>query len=192
MEKAICNYEKNHPGESETRTKKLLANTLFEILEKTDFAKISVNDICIKAGISRATFYMYFEDKYDLTKFAFGQMSKKIFEDSPSKNEESIINQSIKTISQHKESIRNLIFGNSTDLTDVTADYFAKYFLMELQRLEENGYKFKMDIEPIAVIMSGGIGLIISWWISNNKVNEEELGKIILDYYENMIKHYKI
>ena len=51
------------------RTVKLLTDTLTELLEKEPFEKITVMDICEKSMIPRATFYNYFEDKYDLLNY---------------------------------------------------------------------------------------------------------------------------
>ncbi|MCQ2742527.1 MAG: TetR/AcrR family transcriptional regulator [Bacilli bacterium] len=42
---------------------------LNELLKTDGFDNISVNKICEKAGYPRATFYNYFDDKYDLLEF---------------------------------------------------------------------------------------------------------------------------
>ena len=48
------------------QTKRLLAQSLQEIMVTTPLEKISVNDIVDHAGVGRNTFYYHFEDKYDL------------------------------------------------------------------------------------------------------------------------------
>ena len=37
-----------------------------ELLEKKDFAYITVKEICEKAGVNRSTFYLYYNDIYDM------------------------------------------------------------------------------------------------------------------------------
>ena len=43
-----------------------LMNTLAELLHKKPFQKISVNELCETAQVSRSAFYANFEDKYHL------------------------------------------------------------------------------------------------------------------------------
>ena len=45
-----------------TKTHMALSKTLMDLLEKKSFQKITVNDICQDAMVSRSTFYMHFED----------------------------------------------------------------------------------------------------------------------------------
>ena len=46
-----------------TRTRKLLQQALFDLLEEKDFASISVQDIAERATVNRATLYAHFPDK---------------------------------------------------------------------------------------------------------------------------------
>ena len=52
-----------------TKSHMALSRTLLELLEKKSFQKITVNDICQGAIVSRSTFYMHFEYKYQLMLF---------------------------------------------------------------------------------------------------------------------------
>ena len=47
------------------RTLKILTLALTQLLQVKPFEKISVIDICEKALVPRATFYNYFDDKYE-------------------------------------------------------------------------------------------------------------------------------
>ena len=51
------------------RTLKILTLALTQLLQVKPFEKISVIDICEKALVPRATFYNYFDDKYDLLQY---------------------------------------------------------------------------------------------------------------------------
>ena len=48
------------------RTIKIFIDSLCGLMMEKPFEKITVSDICEQAMIPRATFYNYFEDKYDL------------------------------------------------------------------------------------------------------------------------------
>ncbi len=47
-------------------TQTLLKNSLIELLQKEHLSKISVRGICEVAGINRSTFYLHYNDTYDL------------------------------------------------------------------------------------------------------------------------------
>ena len=48
------------------KTKKILYETLIELMKTKTFEEIKVSDICTKALINRSTFYAHYEDKYEL------------------------------------------------------------------------------------------------------------------------------
>ncbi|MBQ1608854.1 MAG: TetR family transcriptional regulator, partial [Lachnospiraceae bacterium] len=48
------------------RTIKIFIESLCSLMMEKPFEKVTVSDICEVAMIPRATFYNYFEDKYDL------------------------------------------------------------------------------------------------------------------------------
>jgi AcrR family transcriptional regulator len=48
------------------RTRKLLQQTLMELMGEQSFDSITVQDIATRSTLNRATFYAHFEDKYDL------------------------------------------------------------------------------------------------------------------------------
>jgi AcrR family transcriptional regulator len=48
------------------RTRKLLQQTMLELMGEKNFDAITVQDIAVRSTLNRATFYAHFEDKYDL------------------------------------------------------------------------------------------------------------------------------
>jgi AcrR family transcriptional regulator len=48
------------------RTKKLLRDALIELMEEIGFERITIRDLTLKAGLNRGTFYLHYQDKYDL------------------------------------------------------------------------------------------------------------------------------
>jgi AcrR family transcriptional regulator len=47
------------------RMRSYLCDSLRELMERNLFEKITIKQICDRAGVIRATFYNYFDDKYD-------------------------------------------------------------------------------------------------------------------------------
>jgi len=54
-----------------TRTLNSLQQAMYLLLAKKCFEEISVQELCEKAVLPRATFYNYFEDKFDLLNYCF-------------------------------------------------------------------------------------------------------------------------
>lgn len=48
------------------KTKQLLKDAFYELMEADGFSKITIENLAKKAGISRNTFYLHYTDKYDL------------------------------------------------------------------------------------------------------------------------------
>ena len=61
--------------------KKIFANALSELLEVKPLNKISVTDIAKKCGVSRQTFYNYFNDIYDLIEWYYIQEANESLDD---------------------------------------------------------------------------------------------------------------
>lgn len=74
--------QKNNEDLRIKRTRKLLSTALFDIMTEKDFSKISVNEICDKAMVHRATFYNHFKDKADLLNYTLDEIQETLFEKS--------------------------------------------------------------------------------------------------------------
>ncbi|GCE07549.1 TetR/AcrR family transcriptional regulator [Dictyobacter aurantiacus] len=74
------------------RTRKLLRDALIELAEERGFDSLTVGEIARRAMVSRAAFYRYYQDKYDLV--------EKIFEDA------------IETLTHDIDPLRRDIFTN--------------------------------------------------------------------------------
>ena len=60
------------------RTCSLLSLALVNLMQTRSFDKISVMHICERAMVHRATFYLHFEDKYDLLRYILSEYAKQI------------------------------------------------------------------------------------------------------------------
>jgi len=65
------------------RTLKNFRETMTQLLQKESLEKISVQEICEISMIPRATFYNYFEDKFDLMKYCWDEFFKDCWEQFP-------------------------------------------------------------------------------------------------------------
>ena len=60
------------------RTERAFVAAMFDSLSKKPFDKITVNALCEKADYPRATFYNYFDDKFDLLNCCWSKLGQDI------------------------------------------------------------------------------------------------------------------
>ncbi len=60
------------------RTLDALSGAMFLLLSEKPFEKITVGELCEQAQYPRATFYNYFDDKYDLLNYCWLSLAEKI------------------------------------------------------------------------------------------------------------------
>lgn len=48
------------------KNKRVIENAMILLLQRKEFSKITIQDICQEALVSRSTFYAHYLDKYDL------------------------------------------------------------------------------------------------------------------------------
>ena len=56
------------------RTRLTILHAFDRLVERVGFSKITVSMLVKEAGVSRATFYRYFTDKYDVMNYNYKQM----------------------------------------------------------------------------------------------------------------------
>ena len=56
------------------RTRLTILHAFDRLVERVGFSKITVSMLVKEAGVSRATFYRYFKDKYDVMNYNYKQM----------------------------------------------------------------------------------------------------------------------
>lgn len=59
------------PTRGAQRTLDAFSHSLLELLAEQSFERVTVNELCERAGYPRATFYNYFDDKYDLLDYGW-------------------------------------------------------------------------------------------------------------------------
>ena len=61
-----------------TTTKEWIAKSFIELTQKKSIDKITIKDIVTNCGLTKATFYNYFQDKYDLIVWIYTEPVKNI------------------------------------------------------------------------------------------------------------------
>lgn len=160
-------------------SKSYLAQALFKLLLKRSFKKITVNDICQQAGISRSTFYLHFEDKYQLLLYCLQQKRLQQQENFTHKSMDEIFLSFYTSVKENEAFFYNLFIA---DMSAEIADYFQQLFTHFLtSHIKEHHFldlDYPCDPEMFAVYYSSGFSSTTIWWIKNQyPISCEEMAK---------------
>ncbi len=173
------------------KTRKLIYQTLLELMKEKTFEEIKVSDICSKAMINRSTFYAHYEDKYELLVDFLSNLKEEFARElnESCKENLSIREYYIRLISlfldhiDSKRDVYNSIMVNnrSSIMMDILLSVVNDDIL---KRFKENDINLKVPTEVISKFYLGGVINIGVEWLSNSsKYTKEE----ILDYLELLI-----
>ena len=174
------------------RTRKLISNSLLDLMRKKNYDEISVKDICDNAMITRATFYKYYEDKTHLTKSLIQQYKEIVFDNQ-------LKNFSYSTPKQFYLKIAELtldfISKNEADflmfIKHSNSEHLSNLLLVQIKGYIEDSLKtflsdfqFRVPVQIISRFLTGGLVYAGMYFIENRKKFSKEE---ILGYIEDMI-----
>jgi AcrR family transcriptional regulator len=163
-----------------TRTKNNFASTLNELLEKKSFKKITVNDICERAGNSRSAFYLHFRDKYDLLRFSMNDELKHWGDIMGSADVHSYLVFALNSILAKRNLFYNtLVVDPDQELTDIFQELFSKFISIPIEDLQKSGEPtIDGPIPIISSFYSGGIVCSTIQWIRDGfNISIEDMAK---------------
>ena len=166
-------------------TKRVIQDTLLNLLEKKDINSITVTEICEIADVNRGTFYRYYLDVYDLL--------KKIEQDfiDQIKNSPSIEQLGEHSIYEFTKGILSIFVDNKKLVRILFNTDNNIYFLNEVLEVAYDkciGNWSNPDINPnelgnaVVFIFNGALG-VINYWVKNDfELSTDELAKDIEEY----------
>lgn len=165
------------------RTKKLLAEALYKLLEEKDYASISVLELCDIAMVHRATFYKHFEDKDDFLRYFIFDIVSKFSpkEDSDSKYFTEYYVKSLEEVLDFLEENRKmirLVFEKTPNLfvLDVLYDALLKTVTHKIENNIQRGIVYKIPKEVIASFYTGAFINLAKWWVlSDNTYSKKDM-----------------
>lgn len=160
-----------------TKTQKALAETMMALVEKKSFQKITVNDICRSAMVSRSTFYLHFQDKYQLMLFCLQVERDELAKAIPQKSTREFLLSILTTVKAREKGYHNLFFAEvNLELLQMFRDFFLDFYSTLLTECKEQGVELAGPIPLLAVYYSNGLAGMIMWWIEKNfPVSVEEM-----------------
>lgn len=170
------------------KTQKNIKDAFYKLVKEKGFHKVTIQELATEAMINRNTFYLHYEDKYDLLKkLSSVNLNKLKLSMLPKEGLRSLkdldravflqINQKLfATIKEDKEFYEVMFaHGDLPNLIDEFTDVIRGHMSM--------GHSDKVSHIYIEYMVSGLIGVIKYWVQSNENQSIEEISSILLEIY---------
>ena len=160
------------------RTRKLLSETLLDMMENESIEHISVIDLCNSAMINRGTFYKHFEDKYDLLNFALEELKRELYadfvkakrpEDSPKEALRSFFEITIAFFLNNRSRVSNIVKNNFGGRVITAVEESIAVSLKNRLSAYEESYKIAVPIPVLSQFITGGLVTTMLWCINEKK-----------------------
>lgn len=180
-------YDINKPlNRFAQRTLSTFSEKMFLLLEEKSFEEITVNEICNIANYPRATFYNYFDDKYDLLNYCWTLLCKEIHLDNleniePENRLFEILNSIYDFLDSNINELKSIIHMNTLDGELISSFIiYLKNQVKDIMQKSTCTQKYEVPYEIMVEHYSNTIMLVLEWcFLRNNKLSKDEVTQYI-------------
>lgn len=157
---------------------------LLELMQETEFEKITVKRICERAGVNRGTFYSHYTDIYSMLDEAEDYLSKKLisiteeWSHCPESQNESMFTPYLRYIKEHSYFYR-ISLTNRKHLP-IKKTFKPLWEQLVFPRCQKAGIVDKDELSYYFIAFQGSITMVLSHWIETGCRESEEDLSIIL------------
>ena len=180
------------------KTKKALTDAFFDMLASMSMDDITVNDLCERADVRRATFYKHFKDKNDFIIFLIKDIREKFDTDVWDVNRNTALTSDYYL--EYAGALISYLLGREAAIKKLVSSpmrsTFINVFLLQnyddtKKRLDasiESGMQLMASSDVVAGMLVGGVALcIVKWFDSNERSSEESLLTDISKFIERVL-----
>lgn len=147
--------------------KQLLADALYDLVKEKDFDVITVNDICKYSGVSRATFYRYFRDKYELMSYHYENFVKSMFLDVESSlTWKEKLYEYANFYMEHKDYFKNILNYDGQNSFDEFLYSYSLFHFTKLAKKKYNSLSLSKEVVFAIKMYCYGNSLIVRDWLN--------------------------
>ena len=160
------------------KTKAALNDAFTNLLAEKSFEDISVNEICIRAEIRRATFYKHFDDKNHYLREYIGYLRQR-YERNTNQTDKTGV--TAKYYVDYAKRVVNFICENdkivkhalNSNIRDVIIGIITeKNYHDTCEKLRSSvsmGMKLPASVETVSAMLTGGVATAICLWLYDEK-----------------------
>ncbi len=147
------------------RTRNDILNAFNILITKTDFDHITVSSITKQAQVSRATFYRYFKDKYDVMNENYKQLLDNLAHHQDVHNYRDLYYRLFFTARSEWKNMRYAFESSGVNSFKKYIAQYSKEYVEYITRLNRNGRGFTQQEELQIDVYCEGISEMFQRWI---------------------------
>jgi len=166
------------------KTYKALSDAFWELLSDKKFETITVNELCDRAMVRRATFYKHFADKYEFLAFVIREKQTQFdaqvrLQSDPAQPLSvymSIFQYTLDFMDSNKKLVQMLLESNMLPtLTDIFAKEIAVDVAQKWKQDAQRGVPLPASPQVMAHFFTGALLNTILWWVTEQPIPKAEL-----------------
>lgn len=166
------------------KTKNAIIEAFLNIVEKKDISKITILELCDKADISRGTFYLHYQDIYELyseiesdTLVEIGELFDKSLMNRKPIYYADFLEKTAEYLLDHKR-IAKLFLNEKTSFTFLKRVKF--YFVdKEIKGKDDKEDTYENTSYQVAYKAAGIVGVLQQWVETGMQLSPKDLSKLI-------------
>lgn len=165
-------------------TKRALAASLKELMEKQAFAKVSVGEICAHCGMNRKSFYYHFEDKYSLLNWIFyTEFLESALQVADGLDSRGFLRLLVQHFYQERRFYLNALAVRGQNSL---WEYFIEVMTPFLRVIGEEQFAGQLDHRLCEILLEGVLSVIYRWLSQEEEMPPEELFARMNAIYEGL------
>lgn len=170
------------------KTKNALHNAFFAMLSEMDIEDITINSLCDRAGIRRATFYKHFNDKIDFMTYIIKNVRFSFDAKFNDTNESNCI--SVDYYVKYMQAVVNFLIEHEQAIAKILGSSMRSVFIetfiyqnhqdthARLERSVSDGLAISASSKAVAGMIVGGVFVnVIHWFENRDTVSSEDMIK---------------
>lgn len=166
------------------KTHKALTDAFWQMLSEQRFEDITVNELCARAMVRRATFYKHFADKYDFFAFLIrakqaefdAQIQKQVDNTRSQFFYLGIIQRAVDFLNSNEKLVQTVLDSKMLPtVMDILSRQITLDITQKLQEDAQNGVPLPASPQVMAQFFTGALLYTVRWWVTQKKVSEAEL-----------------
>lgn len=153
-----------------------LTKTLLQMLEEMPFEQVTVNELCNRAMVRRATFYKHFADKYEFFTFVVREIQQEFSErNAPDAAEpkffyRNTIQAIFDFVDENRVLVASIMKSNAFPvLLDMVSEQTARSVREKLEQDVRAGAEFPGSPVILAQLFTGALISTVKWWVTEKE-----------------------
>ena len=175
-----------------TRTKLAIRDALVSLIKEKGFDSLTVSDIVVQANINRGTFYLHYQDKFDLLEQTETEILKEIQQiflranslrtgdSSTAEQLQQLVIMLLEYVKEHADLMHAFLGlqGNYSFITRIRSMVEKNLKLGALSGLKEENFLVPREY-LLSYVLHANLGVLQAWFLTGCKESPQEMARIL-------------